>query len=105
MDVLTVERGRVQIPDAVRKALGMADYAQVRLEIQDDRLVLIPLNEAHPANSPPTSQVDMTDESTNAQLGLRRKDGILIIEAESIEGNLDILDDIREERIQGLMGL
>jgi bifunctional DNA-binding transcriptional regulator/antitoxin component of YhaV-PrlF toxin-antitoxin module len=97
MSVLTIdELGRVQFPEAIRQALGLTHSSQLTIELQNDRIVLIPVSTPHEVAQPSVQSIP--------EGKLTRKGGVLVIEGE-IEGNPDLLNDIREERIREQMGL
>ncbi|NJM49152.1 MAG: hypothetical protein HC860_25750 [Alkalinema sp. RU_4_3] len=99
MSILTMDQfGRVQFPEAVRSAFGLEHVAQFQLEIRDAQIILTPVVDG--ANQPAVE-----DASIDGAEGiLERKNGVLTIGGQ-LEENRDFLSEIREERIQGLMGL
>jgi bifunctional DNA-binding transcriptional regulator/antitoxin component of YhaV-PrlF toxin-antitoxin module len=95
MDVLTLDQfGRLHFPEAVRTALGLTDVTQLRLEVQNEQIVLTPV----------VGQMGASELPIGGEGILESRDGIWVIGGE-LEGDTDILHAIREERIQGLMGL
>jgi bifunctional DNA-binding transcriptional regulator/antitoxin component of YhaV-PrlF toxin-antitoxin module len=99
MSVLTLdELGRVQFPEAIRQALGLTQSSQLTIELQNDRIILIPVSIPNELAQPSLQPISESEGK------LTRKGGVLVIEGE-IEGNPDILNDIREERIREQMGL
>jgi bifunctional DNA-binding transcriptional regulator/antitoxin component of YhaV-PrlF toxin-antitoxin module len=99
MAVLTLDQfGRLHFPEAVRTALGLTDVTQLRLEVQNEQIVLTPvLGQTSVGAGQATTREDAAGI-------LENRDGIWVIGGE-LEGNADILHEIREERIQGLIGL
>ena len=78
MDILTVDQlGRVQLPANVREQLGLADSTQLKLEVQDGKIVLEPV--------PQQPQVYY-------------EGNVLVVQSEPM-GDLDITNDLREEHI------
>jgi AbrB family looped-hinge helix DNA binding protein len=78
MNYLTVDKfGRVRFPKKVREQLGLVNSSQLKLEIQDGNIILIPVSE---------------------QPKVYHQGSVLVVESEPI-GNLDIVEDLREERI------
>ncbi len=87
--------GRVQFPEAIRQELGLTNTAQLSLVIRDGEIILIPL-----ISSPPTT----TEASAP---NVYYKGHVLVVEPNPNE-DIDInqfIEDLREERIQGQMGL
>ncbi|MEA5593086.1 AbrB/MazE/SpoVT family DNA-binding domain-containing protein [Rivularia sp. UHCC 0363] len=79
MNKLSIDEfGRVQLPSEVREQLGLTTEAQLKLEVQEGKIILMPISE---------------------QPRLYYQGDVLIVESEII-GNFDIIGDLREERIR-----
>jgi bifunctional DNA-binding transcriptional regulator/antitoxin component of YhaV-PrlF toxin-antitoxin module len=99
MSILTMDQfGRVQFPEAVRIALGLERVAQLQLEIRNAQIILTPVVDE--TNQPVVENASIVE----AEGILERKGGVLTIGGQ-LEDDRDFLSEIREERIQGLMGL
>lgn len=78
MDILTVDQlGRVQLPANVREQLGLADSTQLKLAVQDGKIILEPLLQ---------------------QPQVYYEGKVLVVQSEPT-GSLDMINDLREERI------
>jgi bifunctional DNA-binding transcriptional regulator/antitoxin component of YhaV-PrlF toxin-antitoxin module len=101
MSILTMDEfGQVHFPEAIRIALGLSNTAKLKLEVENDHIILTPLSQQELEN-----EAALDIEPTKPSKGiLKRKNGILMIGGQLEEGFTDI-GEIREERIQRLMGL
>ena len=82
MTVLTIDNlGRVMLPEGIRQALGLNPEDQLTLEIQDGKIVLQPVSH--------TPRVYYEGR-------------VLVVQSE-LTGSVDIVDTLREERIQEQM--
>ncbi len=101
MSILTMDQfGQIQLPEAIRVALGLGSAAKLRLEVENDHIILTPLSQYELENEIP---LDFGSIEQSEGI-LERKNGILTIGGQIEEGFTDI-GEIREERIQRLMGL
>jgi bifunctional DNA-binding transcriptional regulator/antitoxin component of YhaV-PrlF toxin-antitoxin module len=100
MNILTMNRfGQVQFPEAIRIALGLGSEAKLRLEVENNHIVLTLLSQHELEN-----EVALDLESHLPEGILERENGILIIGGQLEDGFTNI-SEIREERLQRLMGL
>lgn len=72
------ETGCIQLPQAIQDRLGLAVSASLSLEVQDGKIILTPIVE---------------------EPKIYYEGSLLVVESESA-GELDIIDTLREERIQ-----
>lgn len=78
MDILTIDQlGRVQLPINVREQLGLADSTQLKLAVQDGKIVLEPLLQ---------------------QPQVYYEGSVLVVQSEPT-GDFDMINALREERI------
>jgi bifunctional DNA-binding transcriptional regulator/antitoxin component of YhaV-PrlF toxin-antitoxin module len=73
------ESGRIQLPQTVQEQLGLAVKTVLRLEVEDGKIILTPM-----INEPKVYY----------------KKGLLVVESETTVNELDLVDSLREERIQ-----
>jgi bifunctional DNA-binding transcriptional regulator/antitoxin component of YhaV-PrlF toxin-antitoxin module len=100
MSILTMDQfGQIQFPEAIRIALGLGSAAKLRLEVENDHIILTPLSQYELENE--ILDFGSIEQSEGI---LERQNGILTIGGQLEEGFTDI-GEIREERIQRLMGL
>lgn len=79
MDVLTIDQsGQVQLPQNVREQLGLTDLSQLTLEIQDGKIILVPVPQ----------QPNVYYENT-----------VLVVDAEPVDYP-NIINNLREERLR-----
>ena len=99
MDVLRMDQaGRIQVPEAVLRLLGLNATTQLRLEIQDGKIILVPLQIA---------STSADNEAIAPAPKTYYKGSVLVVEA-APNSDLEInqfIDDMREERIQEQMNL
>jgi bifunctional DNA-binding transcriptional regulator/antitoxin component of YhaV-PrlF toxin-antitoxin module len=75
MSILTMDQfGQVQFPEAIRVALGLGSAAKLRLEVENDHIILTPLSEYELENE--ISDFESIEQSEGI---LERKNGILTI--------------------------
>lgn len=78
MNYLTVDEfGQVQFPKKMREQLGLTNSAQLKLEIQDGKIILTPVLK---------------------QPKVYHQGNVLVVESEPT-GELDIIEELRAERI------
>lgn len=79
MDVLTINQsGQVQLPQKVREQLGLTDLSQLTLEVQDGKIILVPVPQ---------------------QPNVYYRGTVLVVDAEPVD-HPNIIDDLREERLR-----
>ena len=80
MPAVTVdELGRIQLPRAVQRQLGLAGTTPLNLEVKDGKIILTPIAE---------------------QPKVYYEGNLLVVESEESEDILNMVDIHREERIQ-----
>jgi AbrB family looped-hinge helix DNA binding protein len=105
MNILTLDQsGQIQLPESVRQEFGLTSASQLRLEVKGGQIILVPFVE-------PNNLVEPNNHAENEAMMVEPKvyyeGSVLVVEPQQ-DSDLDInqlIDDLREERIQEQMGL